>query len=78
MKTPDWLAPVANSRAAVLGILFFVTGVLGLPLLWVSSRFTRTQKIVLSVVVTIYTAALIAGTYAVLAWSWSVIQQNMR
>lgn len=62
-----------ESRAAVLGILFFVTGALGLPLLWLSSRFSWPARIFWAVVVTVYTVALIALVVMVLHWSYNQI-----
>ncbi len=43
----------------VVLLLFFVLGPFGLPLLYKSPRFTRTLKIILSVVVIAYTFYLI-------------------
>jgi hypothetical protein len=56
---------------AVLILLFAVTGFLGIPVLWMSRGFTTTMKVVLSIVVTIYTLALIGCTVAILWWAWS-------
>ena len=62
---------------AVLGLLFFVTGFLGLPVLWMSRAFTPTMKVVLSIVVTIYTLLLIGCTIGVLWWVWSKALEAM-
>ncbi|MEX0825009.1 MAG: hypothetical protein WD119_02530, partial [Pirellulaceae bacterium] len=62
-----------ESRLAVLCILFFVTGALGLPLLWFSPRFSWPQRIFWGVVVTIYTILLIALVAMVLRWSYNQI-----
>lgn len=67
------LQQVIRSRAIVLGILFLVTGFLGLPLLWASPAFSKSGKWFWSVVVTIYTLLLIAGTVAVVWWAYSTI-----
>jgi hypothetical protein len=56
---------------AVLFLLFAVTGFLGIPVLWMSRGFTTTMKVVLSIVITIYTLALIGCTAAILWWAWS-------
>ena len=61
---------------AVLAILFLVTGVLGLPLLWMSRGFSPLMKVVWSVIVTIYTAAAIWGTVLVWIWSWGRIVES--
>ncbi|MEZ6087216.1 MAG: hypothetical protein R3C05_04125 [Pirellulaceae bacterium] len=72
-----WITDIAENRLMVLGTLFLVTGVLGLPFLWISSKFTRLQKISLSIVVTIYTVLLIVAVVWVLMWSWSRIERSM-
>ena len=62
----------------ILGLLFLVTAILGLPLLWVSRGFSRAWKIVLSVVVTLYTALLLWGFWQVMNWSVSRIMDSLR
>lgn len=46
----------------VLGMLFFVLGPLGLPLVWKSPSFARWVKVVLTIVMVIYTVVLIDFT----------------
>ena len=58
----------------ILGLSFFVMGVLVLPLLWMSQAFSKPVKILLAIVVTIYTAFLVWLVWLVLAWSWSRIE----
>jgi hypothetical protein len=53
-KTKWYLSPIG-----VVLLLFFVLGPFGLPLLYRSPKFSRTMKIVLTIVVTFYTAYLI-------------------
>ena len=50
-----------QNRLTVLAILFFVTGALGLPLLWVNRRFSIREQMIWSLVVTLYTALLKIG-----------------
>lgn len=61
----------------ILGLLFLVTAILGLPLLWMSRGFSRTWKIVLSVAVTLYTAALLWGFWRIMNWSVSRIIDSL-
>lgn len=58
-------------------MLFFVTAALGLPLLWKSKRFTGTEKTVWSVIVTIYTVAILWIFCAIMWWSYSRIAESM-
>jgi ribosomal protein L40E len=81
------LPPAATCRAGrslldepwfILGLLFLVTAVLGLPLLWTSRGFSRVWRIVLSVAVTLYTAALLWGFGLIMHWSVSRIIDSLR
>jgi len=62
----------------IIGLLFLVTAILGLPLLWVSRGFTRPWKVMLSVAVTLYTAVLLWGFGLIMQWSWSRILDSLR
>jgi hypothetical protein len=66
---------VLENRLAMFGMLFCVTGFLGLPFLWMSPKFTHAEKMVWSVVVVIYTLILIGITMAICWWSYSQIRQ---
>lgn len=74
---PSPSSPAGSLRAAidtpwaVLILLFFVTGFLGLPVLWISRGFTPGMKVVWSVVVILYTCMLIGCCGMVLWWVWS-------
>lgn len=57
---------IASNRPLVLGILFGVTGALGLPLLWYSPAFTRKEKWLWSIVNSLYTLGLVAIAIAAL------------
>lgn len=57
----------------VLVILFGVTGALGIPLLWVNKRFSLAERIFWSIVVLIYTTALVGVTAAIVVWAFQVI-----
>ncbi len=65
------LRAALDNPYAVLALLFFVTGFLGLPALWISRGFTPTMKVVWSIIVIIYTLLLIGCTIGVLMWAWS-------
>ncbi|MFH1268848.1 MAG: zinc ribbon domain-containing protein [Planctomycetota bacterium] len=60
----DW----AESRAMVLFLLFAVLGPLALPVLWRSSKFSRTWKIVLTTLAVIQTAAVVWLLWYVIHW----------
>ena len=64
---------MVQSRAAVLAILFLVTGALGIPLLWMNQSFSNLERIVWTIVVTIYTVALIVITWMIVMWTYHQI-----
>jgi polyferredoxin len=53
-KTKWYLRPIS-----VVLLLFFVLGPFGLPLLYKSPRFSKASKIILTIIVIIYTSYLI-------------------
>ena len=57
---------------AILLVLFCVTGALGLPLVWYSGSISTLNKLVLTIVVSFYTAFLLGGISALTVW---VVQQ---
>jgi heme/copper-type cytochrome/quinol oxidase subunit 4 len=68
---------LVSSRPYVLIILFAVTGVLGLPLLFMSPAFSRSGKVFWAIVVTVYTALLIWVTVVICLWAYHEISDVM-
>lgn len=62
---------VRDNPRLLLSLLFFVTGALGLPVLWYSKAFSLQGKITLSFAVLAWTALLIWLTVLVCMWSYS-------
>jgi hypothetical protein len=75
-KSKWYLNPIV-----VLLLLFFVLGPVGLPLLYKSPHFGRTSRIILTIIVAIYTIYLIYETVVIvqmmLKWMWQM-QELMR
>ncbi len=71
---PKW-GGLLDSRPAILALLFFVTGFFGIPLLWMSDSFSRTEKIAWSIVVSVYTLLLIGATVAICWWAYVEVSQ---
>jgi hypothetical protein len=67
-----------DNRWFILALLFGVTAVFGLPWLWSSRGFSRPAKIVLSVVVVLYTALLLWLTWLILRWSCGSISHSLK
>lgn len=72
-RKPGTLRLMADNRWAVLALLFFVTGVLGLPVLVASRAFTPAQKMLVALLNTAWTAALVWGVWQICAWSWGQV-----
>ncbi len=73
----DRIAKALDNPWVVVGLLFLVFAVLGIPLIWISKAFPTWGKIVLTIAVTLYTALLLWGFYLVMAWSYHRIIDSM-
>lgn len=62
---------------SLLLLLFCVTGICGLPLIFASKAYKKPGKVVLSVVVTVYTFILCWAVFQIMMWSWRSIQQAL-
>lgn len=73
-QTPKYEAAprrdLIQSRSAVLALLFLVTGALGIPLLWMNRQFSNLERVVWSIIVTLYTIALIAIAVWIVMWAY--------
>ncbi len=74
---PQTAGRLLNNRPTIFLLLFCVMGFLGIPLLVKSEAFSRREKVVWSLIVTIYTCLLIWGTAAIVWWSYSNIRDAM-
>jgi len=74
---PSGWSFILENRAAMFGLLFCVTGFLGLPLLWRSQKFTHKEKTIWSIIVVIYTLILIAIVFGICWWSYRQITQSI-
>ena len=68
-------AKILDNPWIVLALLFFVTAALGLPLLWISRAFSAPMKILLSIVVMLYTLLLLAVFWLIMAWCYGRITE---
>jgi hypothetical protein len=60
-------ASLADNPWVVLAFLLFVTLALGIPLIWISRAFSRPIKLLLTVLVTVYTALILWLFWLVMA-----------
>ncbi len=65
-----------GSRTMILVLLFGATGILGLPVLWMSRAFTTNEKILWSIVNSLYTLVLIAIAVGVCYWCYLQLQAS--
>ena len=69
---------ILDQRLPILIILFGVMGVLGLPLLWMSRAFRFETRIILSIVVVIYTCLLAFAAYFACSMAWEAYAEFIR
>jgi hypothetical protein len=62
-----------DSPWVMLGMLFFVTAALGLPVLWMSRGFSFWGKVVVSVLVIAWTVLILWLFWLVMVWSYTRI-----
>jgi hypothetical protein len=77
-REPGLLRALLDNPWFVLVLLFFVMAILGLPVLWISRGFSVAAKIVLSVLVALYTALLFWLTWLIIAWSYASMMRSLR
>ena len=73
VQKTDMMQQILRSRVFIFAMLFGVTGFLGLPFLWMSPSFSRLEKVVWSIVNTLYTCALIWITVMICVWAYHQI-----
>ena len=59
-----------GNRKALLVLLWGVTGFLGLPLLWISPKFSVTEKLLYSILITFYSLFLIGMATGIVWWAY--------
>ena len=63
----------ADTWWSILLLLFCFTAGCGIPILWVSKAFNVPGKIVVTLLVTIYTVAICWIFFVIMAWAWNQI-----
>jgi hypothetical protein len=77
VRIGDRVAKALDNPWVVLGLLFFVFAIMGIPLIWISKAFPTWAKIVLSIVITLYTALLLWGFWLIMLWSYNRIVDSL-
>ena len=73
--TSPAIRKLVDNPWVLLGLLFLVTAALGIPVLWVSRAFSTPVKILLTIVVSVYTILILWLFWIVMAWCWpSVVE----
>ena len=67
--------PLFHSRGLILGLLFGVLAILGLPLLWYSPVFSRGEKWFWSLVIVLYTLLLLGITAVAVLFAYRAFSQ---
>jgi hypothetical protein len=74
--SPMWRKTLDNPWL-MLVLLFFVTAALGIPFLWMSRAFSTLAKLVLTVVVLLWTALILWLFWLVMVWSWTRVSDAL-
>jgi hypothetical protein len=74
--SPLWRKALDNPWL-MLVLLFFVTAALGIPFLWMSRGFSTVAKVVLTVVVLLWTALILWLFWLVMVWSWTRVSDAL-
>jgi hypothetical protein len=61
----------------LVGILFFVTLALGIPLLWMSRAFSAPMKLLLTIAVCVHTALVFWGFWLVMNWAYQRVIDSL-
>ena len=72
----DRVAQSLDNPWIVLVLLFFVLAAFGIPLIWLSRAFPTWGKIVLSIVVTLYTILILWVVCIIMLWCYHRIVQR--
>jgi len=75
---PRWWREIVDNQWVMIGMLFFVTAALGLPLLWISRGFSNWAKVVLTIAVLVWTALVLWVFYLIMAWCIPRIAESLR
>ena len=67
------VARALDNPWVVIGLLFFVFAILGIPLIWISKAFPTWGKVALTIIVTLYTVLLLWGFSLIMLWSYNRI-----
>lgn len=67
--------PLLHSRGLILGLLFGVVAILGLPLLWYSPSFNQKEKWFWSIVIILYTLLLVSITVFAITMAYRAMSQ---
>ncbi len=68
MQVGDRVAKSLDNPWVVLGLLFFVFAAFGIPLIWMSRAFSTLGKVILTMVVSLYTVLILWLFWLVMLW----------
>lgn len=77
MRIGDRVAKAIDNPWVVLGLLFFVFAATGIPLIWLSRAFSTLGKIILTIVVTLYTVLILWLFALVMLWAYHRIVEAL-
>ncbi len=73
----DRIAQALDNRWVVLALLFFVFAAFGIPLIWMSRAFSTVGKVVLTIVVSLYTLLILWLFWLIMLWAYHRVVDAM-
>ena len=73
---PLWRQALDNPWL-MLATLFFVTAALGIPFLWMSRGFSTLAKVILTIVLFLWTALILWLFWLVMVWSYTRVSDAL-
>lgn len=77
VKSQAKFTDMLENRWLMLLVLFGVTAALGIPFLWNAKSFSRTEKIVWSVIVSLYTILIFWIFFKIMYWCYDSISNSL-
>jgi hypothetical protein len=76
-RRPSLVDQFLGNRTVLVILLYGATLFLGLPALWVSPVFTKTEKTIHSLLVCVWSAVVLTGFVLVMTWAMAEIRASL-
>lgn len=77
VKSRAKFTDMLENRWVMIFVLFGVTAALGIPFLWKSKSFSKTEKIVWTLIVSVYTILIFWIFFKIMFWCYASISNSL-